>query len=128
MQIEILKKSRYIDFYSDFRKNDQGGQIEMQKKCGIDFHSGFRKNYQGGGGANRNPIKMQVYTFIVASGKQENSQGGGGVQFEILKKYAPLIMHYFSSSKSVITVIQRYALKNVRVIPTNNYGYLAPEQ
>ena len=26
-------------------------------------------------------------------------------------------MHYFSSSKSVITVIQRYALLNVRVIP-----------
>ena len=39
-----------IDFYSGFRKNDQGGvQIEILKDPGIDFHSGFRKNDQGGG-------------------------------------------------------------------------------
>ena len=70
--IEILKNPG-IDFYSGFRKNDQGGgvQIEILKNPGIDFYSGFRKNDQGG--ANRNPIKMQ--TFIVASGKL--SRGGG---------------------------------------------------
>ena len=38
-----------IDFYSGFRKDDQGGvQIEILKNPGIDFYSGFRKNYQGG--------------------------------------------------------------------------------
>ena len=54
------------------------------------------------GGANRNPKKIQVETFIVA-GFRKNDHGGGGanrnpkkilsrgggVQFEILKKYAP---------------------------------------
>ena len=36
-----------------------GVQIEILKNPGIDFYSGFRKNDQGGG-ANRNPKKIQV--------------------------------------------------------------------
>ena len=55
VQFEILKNPG-IDFYSGFRGNAQ---------VGIDFYSGFRK-------------KIQVYTFIVASGKKI-SWGGGGV-------------------------------------------------
>ena len=65
-----------IDFYSGFRKigqggckskNDQGGrgggvQIKILYNAGIDFYSGFRKTSQG-----------------------------VGVQFEILKRCAPLI-------------------------------------
>ena len=54
-------------------------QIYILKNLGIYLHSDFRKNDQGGG-ANLNPKKIQVYTFIVASGK--NFQGG--MQFEIL--------------------------------------------
>ena len=53
VQIEILKHPG-IDFYSGFRKNDQGGggvQIEILKKNpGIDFYSGFRKTLKGRGG------------------------------------------------------------------------------
>ena len=47
-----------------------GGGGGLSESLGIDFYSGFRK-------------KIQVYTFIVASGKKHK---GGGVQFEILKK------------------------------------------
>ena len=36
----------------------------------------------GGGGVQIEILKIQVYTFIIASGN--NVQGGGGVQFEIL--------------------------------------------
>ena len=51
---------------------------------GINFYSGFRTNgHGGGGGADRNPKKNQVSTFIVASGKMID--GGGGVQIEILR-------------------------------------------
>ena len=39
-----------------------GVQLEIPQNVGIDFHSGFRK-------------KIQVYTFIVASGKKTH----GGV-------------------------------------------------
>ena len=59
MQLEILKNPG-IHFYSGFRGNAQ---------VGIDFYSGFK-------------TKIQVYTFIVASGKKNS---WGGVQFEILK-------------------------------------------
>ena len=45
-------------------------QFEILRNPGIDFYSGFRK-------------KIQVYTFIVAS--EKNNTRGGGVQFEILK-------------------------------------------
>ena len=52
------------------KKNKRGGGAigNPPKYVGIDFYSGFRK-------------KIQVYTFIVASGKKHK----GGVQFEILK-------------------------------------------
>ena len=51
-----------IDFYSGFReKNTMGVQFEILKNPGIYFYSGFRN-------------KIQVYTFIVASGK--NTHGG----------------------------------------------------
>ena len=46
-----------------------GCNWKSPKNVGIDFYSGFR-------------TKIQVYTFIVASGKKTQ---GGGVQFEILK-------------------------------------------
>ena len=36
-----------------------GANRNPKKNPGIDFYSGFMKNDQGGG-ANRNPIKMQV--------------------------------------------------------------------
>ena len=58
MQFEILKNPG-IDFYSGFRENAQGGggcNWKSPKNVGIYFYSGFR-------------TKLQVYTFIVASGK-----------------------------------------------------------
>ena len=48
------KKNPGIDFYSGFRKNDQGGggvQIEMLLECRDSFNnSGFGKTLKGGGG------------------------------------------------------------------------------
>ena len=67
------EKNPGIHFYSGFRENSQGGggcNWKSPKNVGKDFYSGFR-------------TKIQVYTFIVASGKKKHK--GGGVQFEILR-------------------------------------------
>ena len=52
-----------------YSRYETGLGMVSEKNPGIHFYSGFRK-------------KIQVYTFIVASGKKTH---GGGVQFEILK-------------------------------------------
>ena len=49
------------------------------ESLGIDFYSGYRKKK-----------KIQVYTFIVASGEKNTR---GGVQFEILKNPG---IHFYS--------------------------------
>ena len=81
------EKNPGIHFYSGFKeKNTRGGAIRNPKKNpGIDFYSGFPRGVQSPKNVGIDfysgfRTKIQVYTFIVASGKKHK-----GVQFEILK-------------------------------------------
>ena len=87
MQIEI-QKNPGIDFYSGFRENKHKGggvQFEILKNPGIDFYSGVRK-------------KIQVYTFIVASGKPLK----GGVPNLIPKKSGPPLTSNPGSATDIV--------------------------
>ena len=53
----------------------RGVQIEILKNPGIDFYSGFRKNDQGGGGANRNPKKNPGIDFYSDFRKKDQEWG-----------------------------------------------------
>ena len=67
---------RMTPLYTQARTQGVWG-VTPPETAGIDFHSGFRKKIIKVG-ANRNPKKIQVYTFIVASGENDHGEGGGG--------------------------------------------------
>ena len=77
------KKNPGMDFNSGFREKNHKVQFEILRKPGIYLYSGFREKKTPGmdfySGFRK---KIQVYTFIVASEKNNTR----GVQFEILNK------------------------------------------